>query len=670
MDSTEGDMVAVGEMLIQPQRREVVVPRDPGLQGLDQDHRSSSSDDSDGGDGMDIKKASNGNGHHVMKAEAENFGKSVYFDEGSGFWKCRHCVWTYGMGNRRRFNLSDFRDSADELSLHKEKNGVAESDVKQKISDPIQGYSEDNEILPETSHEPEIKPEIPSAKVKSKHVKLENLIEESDDDEDVIELEFEREIKRRDTHTMHCPNCNAVITKVVLRKKRTKKGLSATPPQPEPVDLLGCLSCCSVFVPSGNCFSWIRLLANGGEDSEVPQQTNILQSGSTGNDGNMVIDKEGDCFSLFRIFGNKPEKKSTQKPPEQSSYDSALAVGNPITNQGDGHAQDKDQNLEGIPNVVQPVPNGSAMVNQNVVRPVPNGSSMVNQNGGASVNQNGDGMSTSNHKIGTHPGYPKPPLSTSPADCTIDVGEHVASVPQGNGTSVGEEPQSLPGIIQESRGEIPTRLTGTGDSKSLEIVKSIVYGGLMEFITSLSIVTSAAASGATMLNLLTIGLANLIGGLIIIGHNLWDLKSDQSEGAFNKYQEKLGKKENFLLHATFAVLSFLVFGLIPPATYGYAFEKMNDKNLTLGAVAIAALLCIIILGSCKAYTMKSDKLSMYIKTIMYYVCIALMGSGVAYGVGDQINKLIENYSRVEKTPGFPLSLPGVSSRNPVSRASY
>ena len=62
---------------------------------------------------------------------------------------------------------------------------------------------------------------------------------------------------------------------------------------------------------------------------------------------------------------------------------------------------------------------------------------------------------------------------------------------------MGEEPQSLPGIIQESRGEILTRLTGTGDSKSLEIVKSIVYGGLMEFITSLSIVTSAAASGAT-----------------------------------------------------------------------------------------------------------------------------------------------------------------------------
>ncbi|WOG85961.1 hypothetical protein DCAR_0105154 [Daucus carota subsp. sativus] len=328
---------------------------------------------------------------------------------------------------------------------------------------------------------------------------------------------------------MHCPNCNAVITKVVLRKKRTKKGLSATPPQPEPVDLLGCLSCCSVFVPSGK-HSATRYYINC---YNIPQQTNILQSGSTGNDGNMVIDKEG------------------------------------------------------------------------------------------------------------------------------------------NGTSVGEEPQSLPGIIQESRGEIPTRLTGTGDSKSLEIVKSIVYGGLMEFITSLSIVTSAAASGATMLNLLTIGLANLIGGLIIIGHNLWDLKSDQCEGASNKYQEQLGKKENFLLHATFAVLSFLVFGLIPPATYGYAFEQMNDQNLTLGAVAIASLLCIIILASCKAYIMKSEKLSMYIKTIMYYVCIALMVSGISYEAGDLINKLMENYGWFEKTSAFPLSLPGASSRiNRVPWTSY
>ena len=118
------------------------------------------------------------------------------------------------------------------------------------------------------------------------------------------------------------------------------------------------------------------------------------------------------------------------------------------------------------------------------------------------------------------------------------------------------------------------------------------------------------------------------------------------------------------------MLSFLVFGLIPPATYGYAFEQMNDQNLTLGAVAIASLLCIIILASCKAYIMKSDKLSMYFKTIMYYVCIALMVSGISYEAGDLINKLMENYGWFEKTSAFPLSLPGASSRNPVPWTSY
>ncbi|KAL8106593.1 hypothetical protein AgCh_023378 [Apium graveolens] len=632
MESTNGDAVMVGEILVQ-QRREVVLPTDPGLQGLD--HQSSNADTR----AADIKSSTNGNGHHVKEPVKENFRKSVYFDEDS--------------------------DSTDEWSLSKTNNGAAESDVKQNVSDANQGVSESNEISPAISHEPEIKPETPAAKVKSKHVKLENLIEESDDDEDVIELEFEREIQRLDTHTMHCPNCNATITKVVLRKKRTKKGLSAahSTPQPKPERLLGCLSCFSVFVPSesGNCFSWIRLLAHGGEDSEdISQPTNAPASGLTGDNENMVISEEGDCFSLFRIFGNKPEKKDIQKPSQQSSSDPGYAVEDTVINQEDGHAAlDGDRDLGRKPNV---------QVDQNAVLPVQNGSSLVKQNGGASINQNGVGVSSLNHQNGTHSEYPKPPLSTSSGDWKIDLRKDLANVNEGNGSSVGEEPEAIHGIQNEPL--VPIRLTGTGDSKSLEIVKSVVYGGLMEFITSLSIVSSAAASGATTLNLITIGLANLIGGLIIIGHNLWDLKSDQCEGASNKYQEQLGKKENFILHATFAVLSFLVFGLIPPATYGYAFDEMNDKNLTLGAVAVASLLCIIILASCKAYIMKSDRFIMYIKTIMYYICIALMVSGVAYEAGDLINKLMEKYGWFEKTPEFPLSLPGVNARYPVSWTSY
>lgn len=163
-----------------------------------------------------------------------------------------------------------YTDSTDEYSLTKTNNGAAESDVKQNILDANQGVSVVNEISPEVSHEREIKPETPAAKVKSKHVKLENLVEESDDDEDVIELEFEREIQRVDTHTMHCPKCNATITKVVLRKKRTKKGPSAAhSPQHEPVGLLGCLSCFSVFVPSGKVSAPYIIYTNCDNSSSI-----------------------------------------------------------------------------------------------------------------------------------------------------------------------------------------------------------------------------------------------------------------------------------------------------------------------------------------------------------------------------------------------------------------
>lgn len=42
----------------------------------------------------------------------------------------------------------------------------------------------------------------------------------------------------------------------------------------------------------------------------------------------------GDCFSLFQIFGNKPEKKNTKKPLKQSSSDPGHAVGDTMVNQG------------------------------------------------------------------------------------------------------------------------------------------------------------------------------------------------------------------------------------------------------------------------------------------------------------------------------------------------
>ncbi|KAI3501530.1 hypothetical protein L1887_29401 [Cichorium endivia] len=56
-------------------------------------------------------------------------------------------------------------------------------------------------------------------------------------------------------------------------------------------------------------------------------------------------------------------------------------------------------------------------------------------------------------------------------------------------------PQAEPVTSPANQGQ--TQISERQDSTSLEILKSIVYGGLMEVIASLSIVASAAAANAT-----------------------------------------------------------------------------------------------------------------------------------------------------------------------------
>ncbi|KAL7003709.1 hypothetical protein U1Q18_004857 [Sarracenia purpurea var. burkii] len=190
--------------------------------------------------------------------------------------------------------------------------------------------------------------------------------------------------------------------------------------------------------------------------------------------------------------------------------------------------------------------------------------------------------------------------------------------------------------------------------KGLEIIKSLVYGGLIESLTSLGIVSSAAGADTATLNILALGLANLIGGLFIIGHNLWELKNDHSGGASNqvtgdvieqattqldRYQELLGRRVNFLLHAIVAIISYLIFGLLPPIVYGFSFRESDNRDFKLIAVAASSLLSIIILASGKAYIQRPPKA--YIKTVLHYVIIGFMASGFSYAVGDLIKKLLE-----------------------------
>ncbi|KAI7984091.1 Membrane protein of ER body 1 [Camellia lanceoleosa] len=199
-------------------------------------------------------------------------------------------------------------------------------------------------------------------------------------------------------------------------------------------------------------------------------------------------------------------------------------------------------------------------------------------------------------------------VSPGKAVCRTEVVNNVINGPEGAPSTNGVVPPGGLGHlainIKEGSGTIEqgTSIITLDEegSKTLEILKSVVYGGLMKSMTSLSVVSSAAAADATTVNIVAMGLANLIGGLFIIGPNLRELKNEES-GQVDRYKELLGQRKNFLLHATVAVLAFLIFGLIPPVTYGFSFHQTDDKNLKLVVVTAASLLCIAILAIGKAY---------------------------------------------------------------------
>ncbi|KAK1412663.1 hypothetical protein QVD17_34091 [Tagetes erecta] len=198
--------------------------------------------------------------------------------------------------------------------------------------------------------------------------------------------------------------------------------------------------------------------------------------------------------------------------------------------------------------------------------------------------------------------------------------------------------ENEPGVVQSRR-----RSWLGYEGVLAEISKSIVYGGLMEVIVSLGVVASAAASGATTLCIVSLALASLIGRVFIIGHNLWDLRDycyKYNQSQTTKYNELLGQVNYFPLHTFFAILSFLVFGMVPPVTYKYSYHETKDRDFTLLVVATASILCVILLAILKAYINKCT-ISQYFKMVVYYIIIAVSVSSVSYVVGNLVMRLMK-----------------------------
>ncbi|XBI76884.1 hypothetical protein VPH35_070070 [Triticum aestivum] len=200
-----------------------------------------------------------------------------------------------------------------------------------------------------------------------------------------------------------------------------------------------------------------------------------------------------------------------------------------------------------------------------------------------------------------------------------------------------------------------------------DILKAIVYGGLVESVTSLSVVSAAASSGAKTLDIFILGMANLIGGLPLVYHNIADLRdvrdvSDDNERV-GHYWLQLGRRSKARLHMVLALLSYMVFGLLQPVVYGLSFRESNNRENKMMAVAGASLACIALLALGKAHVQTAPRA--YFKTLVYYLTIAVSSSGLSYVAGVLITRLLEHFGVIEQGGSAAPAPPGLSFAHSV-----
>ncbi|RRT75015.1 hypothetical protein B296_00014200, partial [Ensete ventricosum] len=194
---------------------------------------------------------------------------------------------------------------------------------------------------------------------------------------------------------------------------------------------------------------------------------------------------------------------------------------------------------------------------------------------------------------------------------------------------------------------------GSETSNDWDVLKSIVYGGLAESIASLGVVSSAAAADASTLSIVALGLANLMGGFLLIIHKveltvvtqLIELRTAGDEGA-GRYWELLGRKANFRLHFVVVIISYLMAGLVPPVVYGFSFRRSDNKEHKLMAVAAASLGCIGLLATGKAHVGPQRA---YTRTLFHYLSLGVSVSGVSYVAGVMTNKLLEKFGLFDRS---------------------
>ncbi|CAN0897935.1 Membrane protein of ER body 1 [Linum grandiflorum] len=482
------------------------------------------------------------------------------------------------------------------------------------------------------------------------------------------EVVLESVYQKAATQEFFCPNCQSCIQKVVLRDRDAAAAAAAKPAasRPQRAYTFRCADCFAFLIPVGN---WI--FGSRGQDADdddiitdqvdtdVPRRTPPPRGSLPNKAPSTVVAPPSAVPSLALPDHGKAQLDGSTSQPKPVHSEIAGQEEN-------GHVSvtSRDPSVTGFDVGFNRPPTGDSEISINNKEPRQPGKDSDNvevviDEGKVSVDVTKDKHKGSKGILGVLisklPGMGAQQLgelNQGLLDVIEDDAHKTGSQLPVSSPTTGEAPAPVPGtseiVVVTSQ---PPTVRPPRVAWEWDILKSIVYGGLAELITSLSIVTSAASADTETLKILAIGVANLIGGLFILTTNIWDLRCEQprklvtsietqEEAEVDRYCDNLGKRTNFKRHTFFAVLSFLMFGLVPPVVYGFSFKESDDRDYKIAATAVVSLVCIFLLAIGKAHAQKPPKT--YLKSVAFYVTAGVMASGVSFLAGELFKKVMDD----------------------------
>lgn len=106
-----------------------------------------------------------------------------------------------------------------------------------------------------------------------------------------------------------------------------------------------------------------------------------------------------------------------------------------------------------------------------------------------------------------------------------------------------------------------------------------------------------------------------------------------------RFRESVGP--SFWVNGFLAIVSFLIFGALPPLMFGFTFRESNDHDYKMGATVIVSVIAVTLLG-CGKVASKMTELS-YKRTISTLILTGVAAAVAGFYTGEYISKLLDKY---------------------------